>query len=85
MLNFIKNSAYWTTFLVYYTCIILAVGTFVCAMVFVLIGHFAVDMTTEELFKKGAWIGFRYASIWAIGIATVKCFMRGKARKAMRA
>ncbi len=75
-----KVSAYWLMFLLYYTVVILVLGTVSGAVLFAFLGPLFVDSTFLVLIKKGAWIGFRYAGVWAGGTAIVLCFIKG-ARK----
>lgn len=73
----LKTSAYWLTFFLYYTAIILTVGTLAGACLFPLLGPLFVDSPFLALMKKGAWIGFRYAGVWAGGTAIILCFIKG--------
>lgn len=81
MTKILKICAYWSAFLVYYTSIILAIGTIAGALLFSLLGPLFVDSNFISLMKKGAWIGFRYAGVWAGGTAIVLCFIKGHNRK----
>lgn len=76
-----KTCGYWMTVLLYYTAIILAIGTICGACLFPLIGPFFVDSTAMALAKKGAWMGFRYAGVWAGGTAITLCFFKAGRNK----
>ncbi|OIO60682.1 MAG: hypothetical protein COZ46_01505 [Verrucomicrobia bacterium CG_4_10_14_3_um_filter_43_23] len=68
---------YWIWSFLYYVGLILVAGTVVGSVAFVLLGPiFVDDYTFLGLLKKGAWIGFRYAGVWAGGVAIVLCCMK---------
>lgn len=81
MIRILKICTYWSAFLLYYTAIILALGTIIGSCLFSLFGPLFVDSSSLELIKKGAWIGFRYAGVWAGGAAIVLCFIKGARNK----
>lgn len=82
MSKIFKVSAYWLMFLFYYTAVILVLGTVAGACLFGLLGPLFVDSTFLVLIQKGAWIGFRYAGVWAGGTAIVLCFIQGAKKRA---
>lgn len=73
--------AYWVGSFLYYVVIILAVGSVLGACLFTFFGTLFGDYTLKDLFKKGLWIGFRYAGVWAGGLAIVLCFFKGGRRR----
>lgn len=78
MFKYLKFTLYWIAFLLYYTAIILAIGSTVGAILFPTVGPFFVDLPFFDLLKKGLWTGFRYSGVWAGGVAIVLCFIRGR-------
>ncbi|PWU05647.1 MAG: hypothetical protein C5B43_03025 [Verrucomicrobia bacterium] len=60
-----------------YTAAILGIGSVVGGILFVLIGMYFTEYTFFYLIKKGIWVGFRYAGVWAGGSAIVLCFVKG--------
>lgn len=78
-----KRLGYWVGLLLYYIGIVLAIGTVTGSCLFGLLGSFFVDLSYWELMKKGAWIGFRYAGVWAGGIGITLCVLKAGRRKAV--
>ena len=75
----VKSGSMWLLRFSFYTGIILAMGTLIGSLGFIVIGSlFIKGYTCEFLLKKGAWIGFRYAGVWAGGAAVVLCCMKAK-------
>lgn len=75
----VKLVSIWLMRFSFYTVTILATGTAIGIIGFVTIGSlFAKGYTLGFLLKKGAWVGFRYAGVWAGGSAIVLCCMKAK-------
>ena len=74
--SLIKNSAYWLAFFLYYVLLVLAIGSLAGAILFAFFGLIFFEINIITLLKKGLWIGFRYAGVWAGGLAIVLCFLK---------
>ncbi len=71
-----RRILYWTAhFFAYVIMIILAgaVAGAILSPVIALILHWPF---TPEIVPRGAWLGLRYAGIWAGGVALVLCAIR---------
>ncbi len=76
MLKIVKPIFYWLMWFLIYAAIILVIGTVLGSMVSMLIGKFNSSLSSTQLAKKGAWVGFRYAGVWAGGTSIILCFIK---------
>lgn len=82
MKQFVKNGIYWLFLFFYYVFLILAIGSLAGAFLFATLGILFSEKSLLALLKQGIGTGFRYAGIWAGGLAIVLCFMKaGRKRK----
>lgn len=79
----LKRIAYWLIHFVCFVGVILAIGSIIGAFFYVVFGNSFTEYSVSILFKKGLWAGFRYAGVWAVGLAIVLCFLKG-ARKEVK-
>lgn len=77
MIKFLKTIGYWLLYFLGYTGLTLALGSILGAILYVLFGTTFTEYSVLILMKKGLWIGFRYAGVWAGGLAIVLCFVKG--------
>lgn len=82
MINLAKAVLYWTAHLLLFVAAILVTGTIVGSILFLVLGNCFGDYGWLFLLKQGAWAGFRYAGVWAGGVAIVLCFIKGAKRRA---
>jgi len=78
MFSLLRNILYYLGYFVYYTVIILGAGTVIGLILFTLLGPLFGEYSFSFLLKKGAWVGFRYAGVWAGGVSIVLCIIRWK-------
>ena len=69
---------YWIVVFISYVSMILMMGILLGASGFVGFGLIFSDYDFLFLLKKGAWVGLRYAGVWAGGIGIVLCIMKAK-------
>jgi hypothetical protein len=66
---------YWSLRCLGYTLVILLAGTCVGTLGALVLGPWVrPGSTLGQLACQGAWLGFRYAGIWAIGVSIVICY-----------
>lgn len=73
-----KIGAYCALRFVYYTLLILLLGTILGGVGYMALGKLFVSYDFITLCKKGMWAGFRYGGVWAGGVAIVLTFIDGK-------
>lgn len=82
MISRLKTGLYWIFYFLVCCATILSAGVVLGSVAFVIVGQMLPkDYETLFLLKKGAWVGFRYAGIWAGGVSIVLCIMRFKKKR----
>lgn len=79
----LKRIGYWSMYFVCFVGVILAIGSVLGAFFYVVFGSGFTEYGLFMLCKKGLWAGFRYAGVWAVGLAIVLCFVKA-ARKEVK-
>lgn len=82
----VGTALYWILFWISVSAAIIAVGALLGSILWLVIGTVAGDeRSAGKLLSKGASIGWRYARVWAGGIAFILCFVKGYHRFSVRA
>jgi len=69
LLRFLLGASFY---LFAYACMVLAVGSLIGGLGYMLVGAFThPELSIAQRFLDGIWAGFRFAGIWAIGLAIV--------------
>lgn len=77
--------AYWVALALAISLVIVAVGAVLGALIWVTVGTIAGDARSAgELLAKGASIGWRYARVWAGGVAIILCFVKAHENFSLR-
>ena len=72
-----RTSLYWILKFLTYTFLIILAGGLIGLFAFLITGFiFETHYSFAFLIKKGFSVGARYASVWAIGLSIVLCFIK---------
>tara|TARA_R100000027_G_scaffold391_2_gene482 strand:+ start:16630 stop:16923 length:294 start_codon:yes stop_codon:yes gene_type:complete len=75
----------WTAIFLYYTLFIVAIGAATACLVFLTLGKlYYPEGSYRDLALSGLKVGTILSGIWGIGVAIVKCFVKGKAERDAR-
>jgi hypothetical protein len=82
----LRFAAYWFAVWLAITLAIVAVGAVLGALIWVIAGTLSgAQRNAAELLRDGASIGWRYARVWAGGIAFILCFVKAHEKFSVRA
>lgn len=82
----LRAAAYWFAFWLAVTLAIIAVGAALGALMWVVVGTLTgAQRNAAELLRDGASVGWRYARVWAGGIAFILCFVKAHEKFSVRA
>jgi hypothetical protein len=82
----LRVAAYWFAFWLAVSLAIVAVGAVLGALIWVVVGTLAgAERNSAQLLRDGASVGWRYARVWAGGIAFILCFVKAHEKFSVRA
>lgn len=77
---------YWFSFWLAVTLVIVAVGAVLGALIWLSVGTLAgARRDAAELLRDGVSVGWRYARVWAGGVAFILCFVKAHEKFSVRA
>lgn len=81
-LHALRLTVRWGLIFLYYLFCIVAIGTATAVLVFITLGKlYYPDGSYKDLALGGLKVGLILSGIWGIGVAIVKCFVRGKTER----
>lgn len=82
----LRTILYWVGFVLAVSLLIMAVGAVLGTLIWVVVGALAgAERTLGQLAQDGAYIGYRYARVWAGGIAIILAFVKAYENFSLRA